>query len=380
MNEEIAIYIHIPFCSSKCFYCNFYSEASKDDECVSQYIDAVCKEIMQNSDILSTRRITSVYIGGGTPSYINPKHIKKIIDLLKMFNYQSLETTIEVNPETTDDDKLKMYLNLGINRLSIGMQSSNESTLKKIGRGSSNKEEVKRVVNLASELGFNNISLDCIIGLPDESIENFKSTVQFMLDFNEKVKHISAYSLEVHKGTKIDFLIKNGYLTLPNEDLEREEKHELDRMLEENGFNRYEISNYSRPGFESKHNLKYWNKQEYLGFGAAAASYISSSRYTNVSDIQEYINGINNNFSVIFEREELDDIEDLKEYIILKLRLAEGISISEFKTKYNKNILEIYKREIDELIKIGLIAINGDRVHLTYKGEDLANIVWEKFI
>lgn len=377
--EDIGIYIHIPFCASKCFYCDFYSETNINEVLIEKYISAVCTEILQNADIFATRNITTIYIGGGTPSLINPKYIKRILDVINLFSNKSNETTIEINPESVDKNKLMGYYNIGVNRLSIGLQTINDSTLKKIGR-KSNPKDLKRVIHLANKIGFNNISVDCIIGLVDESIEDFTKTVKYILNFKEYITHVSAYSLEVHKGTKLDFLIQNGYVSLPEDIVERKMKYTLDKMLEKNGYYRYEISNYAKPGFESKHNLKYWNKQEYLGFGASASSYISNTRYTNISDIQKYISKINNNNSVIVEKEELDVLSNIKEYIILKLRLKDGINITEFKSRFSKDIYELYKEEIESLITQKLLVKDKDNIHLTYKGEDLANLVWQKFI
>lgn len=380
MNKDIGIYIHIPFCKSKCFYCNFYSEEKKDSTVMENYIDAVCMEIMQNADLLSTRRITTIYIGGGTPSLLNPKQIKKILDVLKLFCYEPEEVTIEVNPESVTEEKLKEYHNMGINRLSIGIQSINEKTLKYIGRSYTSKENIKNVIEVAEKVGINNISADCIIGLPEETEETFKNTVEYILSLGKSVKHISAYSLEVHEGTKIDFLINGGFISLPSEETERNMKYALDKILEENGFERYEISNYAKKGYESKHNLKYWNKEEYLGLGSAASSYINSSRYTNIDNVEQYINSVQNGISTVIFKEDLDEIEDIKEYIILRLRLKEGLNIDTFKSKFGKDILSLYKEEITELINNGLLIIKDNNITLTYKGEDLANLVWEKFI
>lgn len=380
MNKELGIYIHIPFCQSKCFYCNFYSEEAQNINIIEKYIDSICIEIMQNADLLSTRKITTVYIGGGTPSLLETKHIKRILELLKMFNYEPIEVTIEVNPESVTEEKLKDYYDLGINRLSFGLQSINEKTLKYIGRSYYSKENVKDIIEKAGRIGFNNISIDCIIGLPEETEADFTKTIEYILNLGDNIKHISAYSLEVHEGTKIDFLVNGGFVSLPGEEIERNMKYTLDNMLEKNGFERYEISNYAKEGYESKHNLKYWNKEEYLGLGAAASSYINSSRYTNIDNIKEYINGIENGKNIVMNLEDLDESDDIKEYIILKLRLKKGLNIKEFTAKFNKDILNMYKEEIDELVSNNLICINNGNISLTYKGEDLANLVWERFI
>lgn len=198
----------------------------------------------------------------------------------------------------------------------------------------------------------------------------------------DKIKHISAYSLEVHEGTQLKFLLDNNFLSLPDEDTEREMKHRLDSSLDLAGFNRYEISNYAKAGFESKHNLRYWNCLNYLGLGAASSSYIRSTRYTNIADIDKYIEFVNEGKNIKTEVEELDKLGKIKEYIILQLRLASGIDKRKFKTNFGQDIEDIYAKEISECINLGLLREdeNNTRIYLTDKGEDLANIVWEKFI
>jgi len=372
----LGVYIHIPFCKSKCFYCNFYSEA--DCSLSEEYINALLKEIMSDAEILSERGVNSIYIGGGTPSEIDEKYIVKLLDILKLFCVSDAEITIEVNPESATKEKLQTYFNAGITRISIGLQSANNITLKKIGRCAT-LDDFKKAYDNAVNVGFKNISCDVIMGLPDETLDMFENTINYILNL-ENITHISSYSLESHENTKLDFLVNNNFLTLPSEEDERKMKYLLDKKLNEAGFERYEISNYAKPEFKSKHNLKYWNQQEYLGFGAAASSFINSIRYTNVSDIKTYINGIENCINTKEEIEEMDKLALIKEYIILKLRLKEGISITEFKSKFKQDIYALYKDKIDILVKNGLLEINRDNIYLSYKGEDLANVVWQEFI
>jgi len=372
----LGAYIHIPFCAFKCFYCDFYSCVNKTN--VDEYIDAVIKEIMSEAELLSVRGLNTIYIGGGTPSVIDSKYIVKILDVLKLFASDDVEITIEVNPESVTEQKLQDYFNAGVNRISIGLQSVNDTTLKKIGRIATIKEFEKAYNNVV-KAGFRNISCDVIIGLPDETLDMFEKTVDYVLGL-EHITHISAYSLEVHENTKLDFLVNNNFVTLPDENIEREMKYMLDRKLEEAGFNRYEISNYAKPHFESKHNLKYWNQEQYLGFGAAASSFVNSIRYTNIQNIDNYIQNIANGTSNKQDIEEMDKLGLIKEYIILRLRLKEGINLTEFKAKFKQDIYELYKENIGKLINEGLLQKVEDNLVLTYKGEDLANIVWQEFI
>ena len=372
----LGVYIHIPFCAAKCFYCDFYSAINKTTE--EKYVEALLKEIISEAELLGERGIDSIYIGGGTPSFIDEKNIVKILDVLKLFCSDNAEITIEINPESITYDKLKAYFDAGVTRISIGLQSANDVTLKKIGRLATLKD-FENAYNMAVKVGFKNISCDVMIGLPDETCSMFEHTVDYVLSLKH-ITHISAYSLELHENTKLDFLVSNNFITLPEEDVERDMKHMLDTRLEQAGFNRYEISNYAKIGYESKHNLKYWNQKEYLGFGAAAASFVNSIRYTNISNINKYIQNISCGSSNKQEIEELDKLGLIKEYIILKLRLKQGINLSEFKAKFKQDIYDLFKDKIELLIKNGLLERVGENILLTYKGEDLANVVWQEFI
>lgn len=380
MSKEISIYIHIPFCKSKCYYCDFCSKENNNEELVEQYIDSVIKEILNNAELLSEYRIKTIYFGGGTPSYINEKHIEKIMSVLNLFlDGKNIETTIEMNPADCNNDKLESYINMGINRFSLGMQSANDDILKSIGRRHTKADVIKAYNNMIN-VGIDNISIDIITGLPKDDINSFRETLEFVTSLGESIKHVSTYSLEVHEDTKLSTLLETGFLELPSEDEEREMNNLTYNILLSNGYNMYEISNYAKPGFESLHNLTYWNQGCYLGVGVSAASYINGKRYSNICDIKEYIKRINSNKSVVSETEEMDKLDTLKEYIILKLRLVDGVNFNEFKAKFKVNIFDMFKLEIDELLKNKLIEKNENRMYLTKKGRDLANQVWQKFI
>lgn len=380
MNKDLSIYIHIPFCKSKCFYCDFCSSDKEDEVCIEKYIDAVIKEILNNAEILSEHSIKTIYFGGGTPSYINEKYIEKILEILNLFiSDKPEEITIELNPADCTYDKLSSYVNMGINRFSLGTQSANDKTLKLIGRRHT-KEDVINAINNMKKLGITNVSLDVITGLPSETIDTFRETLDFAVSFGDVVKHISTYSLEVHENTKLNTLIETGFVNLPSEDEERQMNDLTYNVLAENGYNMYEISNYSKEGYESKHNINYWNQGCYLGFGCAASSYINSKRYTNISNIDEYILRVNNSEDLVEYSEELDKLDTIKEYIILKLRLNKGLDTNEFYSKFKTSIFDMYKSEIDELITNKLMEHKKNIIYLTPYGRDVANIVWEKFI
>ena len=376
MDKSLGIYIHIPFCKSKCYYCDFYSNT--DIKCINEYVDALCEEILANAEVLQNMKIDTVYFGGGTPSLIDAKHIKKIMSVISLFSKDINEVTIEVNPETVTGEKLELYKSCGINRISIGLQTSNNTTLKKIGRIST-KEDFLKAYNLIVDTGFSNISIDLIIGLPDETLNDFNNTLDFVLSLKD-IKHISSYSLEVHEGTKLDFLINNNFLNLPDENIERDMKYMLDKKLKESGFKRYEISNYAKLGYESKHNLKYWNQEEYLGFGAGASSFLNSTRYTNIKDTKKYIENIKRGISNCIEIEEMDLKDLMHEYVILKLRLRDGVNLKSFKSKFKVDFYSTFKEKIDKLVNDGLLIKKKDNIYLSSRGEDLANIVWQEFI
>ena len=383
MREDIGIYIHIPFCMKKCFYCDFVSYENKE-ELVEEYIDTLCMEILQNAEILSEYNISTIYFGGGTPSFIDSKYITKIMDTLKLFvtDLNSLkEVTIEVNPNSASLEKLIDYYNSGINRLSIGLQSTHDKILRNIGRTHSFKD-FKNTLENAKNTGFTNISVDLIYPLPGLNITSFKDSLNSIMKLKDEynIRHISVYNLEIHENTRLDFLLKEGFISLCNEDEEYEMRKELNNILEKNSFKKYEISNYAIPGFESKHNLCYWNQEKYLGFGVNASSFFNLKRYTNTKDINEYLNGIKDNQNITSESEELDKLALMKEYVILKLRLKSGIDKNEFREKFEVNIFDIFNTEFTSLKNDKLVIEEKNKIYLSNRGEEVANIVWEMFV
>ena len=378
--REIGIYIHIPFCKSKCIYCDFNSFAKKD-ECIKPYIKALIKEIKnyakENKDII----VKTIYIGGGTPSYINETYIKEIIETIKN-NYniaKEAEITIEVNPGTANKKKLELYYKLGINRLSIGLQSTNDNLLKLIGR-IHNFEDFLETVHIAQSIGFKNINADLMIGLPNQNILDIEETLNSLI--NLELTHISVYSLIIEPNTPIEKQINLGKLKLPDEEIERYMYWYAKRKLEENGYLHYEISNFAKPLYRSKHNLDCWNQKEYKGFGISASSYENSIRYTNIDDIDSYIKNIeNSNFKENYILEEKQDKEMMmKEYMLLGLRKITGVNIKEFIKKFEVSPLYKFNKELSKLLKEGLIVADENSIRLSKKGLDLANIVWQEFV
>lgn len=374
--KSIGVYIHIPFCKRKCYYCDFVSFANKEN-IFKDYVEALLKEI-ENAN-LEKYKIKTVYIGGGTPSILDSEDIGKILDTIRRNSEENAEITIEVNPGTVTENKLKEYISFGINRISIGLQSSSDKLLKEIGR-IHNFKEFLNTYELAKKAGFKNINVDLILGLPSQTLEAIKDTLDKVIFLNPT--HISIYSLILEEGTKLEEMINNKELEMIDEDLERNMYWETKRILEENGFKHYEISNFAKPGYESKHNLDCWKQKEYIGFGVAAHSYLESTRYSNIENIEKYIENINNgkfaNNIIINEKQNLESMQ--KEYMLIGLRKIEGVSIREYKNKFGENPIFIYKTELDKLIGQNLIEIDEDNIRLTYKGLDFANIVWEEFV
>jgi oxygen-independent coproporphyrinogen-3 oxidase len=383
MNKDLGIYIHIPFCCSKCYYCDFTSYSNKN-QYIEEYIDSLCNEILNSSEILCQYNIISVYIGGGTPSYIDSKYITKILSVLKIFITNDISITIEVNPNSVSEDKIKEYKEIGINRISIGLQSTHDKILKNIGRKHTYQDFIS-ALNIIKKYHITNVSVDLIYPLPGLTNNLLNESLDTILSIKQEynIHHISIYNLEVHENTKLDFLIKEGFYTLSDEDEEYDMKENIKNKLESNGFNRYEISNYSEKGYESIHNINYWTQGIYLGFGAAASSFFNGSRYTNTKDINDYINYYLNNdntLPIIEEKDELNKLDLMKEYVILNLRLKDGVNIQSFESKFKVKLLDIFGEEIKKMVNNTLLQVSKTNVYLTDKGKDIANVVWQEFI
>ena len=379
--KELGIYIHIPFCKKKCDYCDFVSYSDKED-CIEQYIGVLKKEIKcEFKKILKSNieyKVTTIYIGGGTPSYIDSKYIIEILNEIKnnlngfIFLSNSIEITIEVNPGTVSREKLEDYKKAGINRISIGLQETNNKLLKLIGRIHT-YEEFLNIYKMAREVGFKNINIDLMIGLPKQSIQNIKESLEKIIKLNPE--HISVYSLILEEGTKLYNKNKNREIEMPGEELERNMYWYVKNTLENAGYVHYEISNYAKPGYESKHNTNCWEQKEYIGFGLAAHSYINKMRYSNDQKGSDPFWPFE---KIIHENQTEED--EQKEYMLLGLRKINGVSIQKFKNKFGENPIFIFKTELEKLVKEELIIIDGDEIKLTNKGLDLANLVWEEFI
>lgn len=382
MLNELGIYIHIPFCKQKCYYCDFVSYSNKCSE-VKEYIESLKKEIEEFD--FSNYKVTSIYIGGGTPSYIDSIYIVEILSELKeklkcnLIEFKDVEITIEVNPGTVDTKKLNDYKKSGINRLSIGLQSTKNDILKKIGRIHTYQEFLE-IYKLAREIGFKNINIDLMIGIPGQKIGDLKNTLQDIIKLEPE--HISVYSLIIEENTPIEKMLENGEIKLPDEDLERNMYWYVKNTLELNGYNHYEISNFAKLGKESRHNLNCWNQEEYIGFGVAAHSYLNDIRFSNTINVEEYIQNIENNRKEEnIQIEESQSLEDKKnEFMMLGFRKIQGVDIARFKEKFIDNPIFLYREKLNKLVEEGLIEVDLNHIKLTNKGIDLANLVFEEFV
>ena len=371
------LYIHIPFCVKKCLYCDFLSFPA-DEKTKERYIEALCDELLFIGSERCDKPLRSVFIGGGTPSVLPAEHMVRVMNVVKeRFTLEDdAEITIECNPGTLDEEKLTAYRACGINRLSIGLQSSHESELKSLGRIHT-YEDFVRSIHMAEKAGFDNINVDLMSGLPGQSASSFEETLRKVCTLSESIKHISAYSLIIEEETPFGQMFDEGKLDLPDEDADREMYHMTSRILKEYGFERYEISNYARKGYECIHNIGYWTGVEYFAAGLDAASYYGHCRYTDTSDMEEYLKDPLAGPALI---EKLDQQGLMSEYMILGLRLISGVSVSEFEKRFKTGIFDVYGREIDRFISDGLLEHCEDRIKLSEKGLDLANFVMRAFI
>lgn len=374
--KELGIYIHIPFCEQKCYYCDFISFANKYEK-QQEYINAVKKEI--DTYNFEKYNVTTIYIGGGTPSYIESKYIVELIEKLKsklknnITKFEEIEITIEINPGTVTKQKLQDFKSCGINRLSIGLQTTNNNLLKQIGRIHT-YEEFLNTYAWAKQVGFENINVDLMLGLPNQTINDLKESLNTVIKLN--ATHISVYSLIVEEGTVISKLIDEEKIELPSEETEREMYWYVKNTLELNGYKHYEISNFAKENKQSKHNMNCWNQEEYIGLGVAAHSYLNDTRFSNSNNIEDYINNAENK-----EIEEVQTLEDKQnEFMLLGFRKIDGVDIASFKQKFGQNPIYLYKDKLNELVEEGLVVVDLNHIRLTNKGLDLANLVFEEFV
>lgn len=367
--KSLSIYIHIPFCVSKCKYCAFVSTVATEDDKKRYFVDLLNEIKMQSKLYASNYSVSSIYIGGGTPSCLDYYYIRDLLSCLyKNFAIKNTaEITIEINPNSADKTKIREYILSGINRFSIGLQSINPKILKEMGR-THTVEDFQRVVSEIREYGIKNISADLILGYPGQKLSDIKEVIQFLIRM--QIPHISTYMLQVENNTPLKTLVDNGAVSLPNEDTVVEMYDYIYNTLSKNGFSRYELSNFAKPTYESYHNSVYWKRKDYLGIGLAAHSYIDGTRFANTENIIKYANSIETKQEIPIEVSKNLTIEEKKEeFVMLSLRTKEGIDLVEYKTEFDDNLAFKKKDTIAGLIKMGyLILTNDNHLICTNKG------------
>ena len=378
MKKEFGIYIHIPFCVRKCLYCDFLSFAC-DNDAQERYMEALYKEIKAFSRHLEGVEVSTVFIGGGTPSVVDTALLERVIEALKE-NYSvkaDAEITMELNPGTVTADSLKKYKAMGINRLSMGLQAWQDRLLKTLGRIHT-AEKFKESFLLAREAGFDNINVDIMLSLPGQTMEDVKETFENVISLSPE--HISAYSLIVEDGTPFKDMFESGKFEEIDEDFDRNIYRFSCEMLEKNGYKRYEISNFAKKGFESRHNSLYWRTDEYIGFGLGAHSYFNGERYHNTADMERYIALSEDHESIKEDVEKLTKEDKISEFMFMGLRMDEGVKKSVFKERFDVDMNDIYSEIIIKYKDMGMIEDMGDSIHLTDKGIDVSNVIFSEFL
>lgn len=399
MRKPLSIYIHIPFCVKKCLYCDFLSFGADDDGINHSgvlrkaYVQSICRELLTYKSISKDYIIRTVYIGGGTPSVLLPGEIGLIMSTLRsIFKVaDDAEITIEVNPGTLTRLKADEYIEAGINRMSIGLQSANNDELKRIGR-IHNYDQFVASYSTAREAGFKNINVDIMAALPGQTMHSYLDTIEKVLKC--RPEHISAYNLIVEENTP---LAKNTELLsmIPDEDTDREMYEATRRVLEMSGYKRYEISNYAKNGYECKHNIVYWSMDEYIGIGIGASSFFDGRRYSDTNEIYTYTDTLEDVFDVrelshtykIKELEAMRNVDEevdaeklMEEYIIFGLRMTKGISAEDFYDKFGHSVYDIYGEVIRKYTGSGHMVSDGGNIKFTAKGIDVSDMILPDFL
>ena len=376
---ELGLYLHFPYCISKCPYCDFNSYQLKEDNQISSYISALYQEIAAYSQKLKKSNIKTIYLGGGTPTILSGTQIFNILEFCKE-NFmvdKDAEITIEANPGTVDSEKIKLLIDSGINRLSLGAQSFNNRFLKKLGR-IHNTQEIIDSYYLAREAGFKNINIDIMFALPDQTTEELQVTLKKAVSL--KSDHLSLYNLTIKPGTEYYKEYKRGKLKLPTEDEEYDMFNWAINYLEDNGFEHYEIANFAHLHKRSEHNLIYWQNKPYLGVGAGAYSFIRGYRYMNYEEPARYIKEVTSGKSPIDNGEKLSLRKRMIETIILGLRTKDGVIYKKFKTRFKIDLNNTFHKQIKKLVNLGLLQRDDNRIKLTRKGIFLADTVFREFV
>jgi len=372
-------YIHIPFCEHICYYCDFNKYFLKNQP-VDDYLQALDREMALADDDGIETCLETIFVGGGTPTALNARQMAFFLESVKtrLNPHDSIkEWTMEANPENMDEEKLALMKQFGVNRLSIGVQTFNDRLLKAIGRAH-DRASVLRAFRLARRIGFDNVSLDLMFGLPGQTAEDLKASLKEACALEPE--HLSIYSLQIEPRTIFYNRLKNGTLKLPDQDMEAEMYEYIMDFLDAHGYKQYEISNFTKPGFESRHNLLYWNNEEYYGFGAGSHGYVQGERVVNAGAVKGYIRRIRETGSARTASHPVTPQEKMEEEMFLGLRKIDGVSKREFYRKFGRTMHDLYGESIDRLKSKGLLYENDDRIALTRTGLLLGNDVFQEFL
>lgn len=375
-----AVYVHVPFCRAKCAYCDFNSYAGKDG-LHEAYAGALCQEAERfwRDRPTAAEGITSVYIGGGTPTVLSADRLGRILSASAPAQLRAAEceVTVEANPGTVDAESLRTLRRLGFNRLSLGVQSLDDHTLKLLGRVH-DAAEARRALILARAAGFENVNLDFIYGLPRQSLASWRRTLREALRLDPE--HLSLYALSVEPGTPLHDWVERGEIELPGEDQVADMYSLAEESLRDSGYEHYEISNWARPGRECRHNLVYWANEPYVGFGVGAHSYVDGRRRGNVADPAEYIRRVTEGLEVVESDEAIGPDLEMAETLFLGLRRGAGVSHSEFRRRFGCELAGRYGPTIAELVRAGLLSADAAGIRLTPRGRLLGNEVFVRFL
>lgn len=381
MRRELELYIHIPFCVKKCAYCDFLSGPASNQQ-IEEYVQALIEEIQYYKEVAKKYEVSTVFLGGGTPSLLTGEQMKALMETLRQtfFIRQNAEITMEANPGTVTVEKLLACQKAGINRISFGLQSVNNEELKMLGRIHT-YEEFLESYEAARKAGFQNINVDLISAIPKQTVSSWEQTLQTIISLQPE--HISAYSLIVEEGTPFAKLYGEGCELehlLPSEEEERRMYERTEELLQEAGYHRYEISNYAKEGDECQHNLGYWERKEYLGLGLGASSLIEETRFHNTDEMEEYLRDANNPILLRREQEKLDRQEQMEEFVFLGLRKIRGIQEEKFAEMFGEDIWDCYGKNLERVIKEGLLEREEGVLRLTRKGIDVSNYVFYEIL
>ena len=370
------LYVHIPFCSSRCSYCDF-ATGLYQSELAETYVRAVVEEIRSSREV--KEHVDTVYFGGGTPSLLSPPQLDRILCALReKFEIDEAEITLEINPGSVNSDKLREFQRLGVNRASFGAQTFDDAELAKLGRSHTASDALKTFAELRNA-GFANVSFDLIAGLPGQTLAGWKRNIEIALDLQPE--HLSFYLLEVHSGTPLAEHIRRGIQPVPDDDLAGVMYEWMLERASEAGYEHYEISNLCRPGFHSRHNVKYWTSAPYYGFGCSAHSYDGRTRrWSNHRDVLKYVELIEKGAPPVVDEQQLSEIDMRSEAVFLGMRLMRGIDIRRYREAFGVDLRNEHGEDLDRFCKAGLIEFNGDLVRLTRSGALLSNEVFAAFV